>query len=132
MTGAGVAGHHHHKHHHHGGAHHSHHGGHQHQHGGHSHHGHGHSHGHVDMTTPAFHPQATAALAGALPMAPITSARSEPRMISTMSPIAIPMPAPPPKISGSGNGGGAAVAATEPVETSASELLINIESQSLQ
>lgn len=28
---------------------------------------------------------------------PITTARSEPRMISTMSPIAIPMPAPPPK-----------------------------------
>lgn len=84
--------------------HHGHHAGHSHHHGsGHSHGaaGHSHSHGHAamgghgELQTPPFLAQQTNTSAS--PSQPITTARSEPRMISTMSQIAIPMPAPPPK-----------------------------------
>lgn len=97
---------------------------HHHQHGGHGH-GHSHSHGHghhqkktaTATTTTAFYPQSGNDGSSA---ATITTARAEPRMISTMSPIAIPMPAPPPKE-------GAAIASTEQVDVNpSSELLIDM------
>eukprot|EP00099_Drosophila_melanogaster_P004086 NP_001188706.1 uncharacterized protein Dmel_CG9536, isoform B [Drosophila melanogaster] len=76
--------------------HHSHGTGHSHSHGaGHSHsHGAGHSHGPgpAQMPQPDFLKST-----GSASQLPITTSRAEPRMISTMSPIAIPMPAPPPK-----------------------------------
>ncbi|XP_053958033.1 transmembrane protein 115 [Anastrepha ludens] len=98
--GGPMAGHqHHHKHQHH-------HNQHQHQH--HQHHGHGHSHSHThDHDHPPEHVSAQALINpsflgqtqhGSSNMSsPITTARAEPRMISTMSTIAIPMPAPPPR-----------------------------------
>ncbi|EDV59079.1 transmembrane protein 115 [Drosophila erecta] len=76
--------------------HHSHGGGHSHSHGaGHSHsHRAGHSHGPgpAQMPQPDFLKPTSSSS-----QLPITTSRAEPRMISTMSPIAIPMPAPPPK-----------------------------------
>uniref|UniRef100_A0A1A9W5H8 Peptidase S54 rhomboid domain-containing protein n=1 Tax=Glossina brevipalpis TaxID=37001 RepID=A0A1A9W5H8_9MUSC len=77
---------------------HKHHGQHQH----HQHHpqhlqSHSHSHSHDiagDLDSPAFLTKSVSTT----PAEPITTARKEPRMISTMSPIAIPMPAPPPAI----------------------------------
>lgn len=69
---------------------HSHGAGHSHSHGG----GHGHSHGPGPVQTPQPDFLKPTSSTGQLP---ITTSRAEPRMISTMSPIAIPMPAPPPK-----------------------------------
>ncbi|KAL7740857.1 hypothetical protein ACLKA6_014022 [Drosophila palustris] len=88
--------------------HHSHNHGSGHSHSGHSHsqgaghshsHGAGHSHTHGAGAAQAAQPdfvKPSSSIAGAQQL-PITTARSEPRMISTMSTIAIPMPAPPPK-----------------------------------
>ncbi|XP_064546921.1 transmembrane protein 115 [Drosophila montana] len=79
---------------------HNHGAGHSHSHAaGHSHsHSHspsaGHSHSHAAGAAQAPQPDFVKPAAQQLP---ITTARAEPRMISTMSPIAIPMPAPPPK-----------------------------------
>nr|XP_014102695.1 transmembrane protein 115 [Bactrocera oleae] len=102
--GAPMSGHHHHHH-----QKHQHH--HSQQHGHHSHgHGHSHSHphghGHTQHTAPE-HVSPEALLnpsfmgksqhVSANISSPITSMRAEPRMISTMSTIAIPMPAPPPR-----------------------------------
>ncbi|XP_030376935.1 transmembrane protein 115 [Scaptodrosophila lebanonensis] len=101
-----------HKHHSHSGhgAGHSHSGhgaGHSHSHGaGHSS---GHSHGVGSIQAPP-QPDFLKPTAASNPPQPITSARAEPRMISTMSPIAIPMPAPPPKDAAAG----AVVAPAEP------------------
>ncbi|KAH8418789.1 hypothetical protein KR222_003052, partial [Zaprionus bogoriensis] len=81
----------------------------QHKHHSHSHgaahghsHGHGHGHGHGAGAAQALQPDfmkpaSSSGSSSAQPQLPITTARAEPRMISTMSPIAIPMPAPPPK-----------------------------------
>ncbi|CAD6996887.1 unnamed protein product [Ceratitis capitata] len=86
---------HHHKHQHHG-----HHHGHGHSHG-HGHHSHTHAQGHVAehvspeaLMNPSFMGKSHHNINNM--NAPITTARAEPRMISTMSTIAIPMPAPPP------------------------------------
>ncbi|KAH8273859.1 hypothetical protein KR044_002207 [Drosophila immigrans] len=98
-----------HKHHSHSG--HSHGAGHSHGHGaghshghgaGHSHgHGAGHSHGAAQAPQPDFVKPISSATQQQLP---ITTARAEPRMISTMSTIPIPMPAPPPKEQTEGQG----------------------------
>lgn len=78
---------------------HSHGSGHSHSHGsGHSHsHGAGHSHSHGAGAAQAPQPDFVKPANSPAQQLPITTARSEPRMISTMSNIAIPMPAPPPK-----------------------------------
>ncbi|XP_068157358.1 transmembrane protein 115 [Drosophila tropicalis] len=64
----------------------------------HQHHPHHHQHKHhspgQSQPQPDFLKPSSSTSSSQLP---ITSSRSEPRMISTMSPIAIPMPAPPPK-----------------------------------
>ncbi|KAH8263856.1 hypothetical protein KR038_002469 [Drosophila bunnanda] len=70
---------------------------------GHSHshlagHGHGHSHGPGPAQTPQ--PDFLKPTSSNVNQLPITKSRAEPRMISTMSNIAIPMPAPPPKDGG--------------------------------
>ncbi|KAH8262709.1 hypothetical protein KR026_007870 [Drosophila bipectinata] len=83
---------------------HSHGAGHSHSHGG----GHGHSHGPGPVQTPQPDFLKPTSSSGQLP---ITTARAEPRMISTMSPIAIPMPAPPPK-EGTGSASTAGAEAT--------------------
>ncbi|KAH8333059.1 hypothetical protein KR074_003208 [Drosophila pseudoananassae] len=83
---------------------HSHGAGHSHSHGG----GHGHSHGPGPAQTPQPDFLKPTSSSGQLP---ITTARAEPRMISTMSPIAIPMPAPPPK-EGTGSASSAGAEAT--------------------
>ncbi|XP_034471534.1 transmembrane protein 115 [Drosophila innubila] len=88
--------------------HHSHNHGSGHSHSGHSHsqgaghshsHASGHSHSHGAGATQAPQPDfvKSSSSSAAAQQLPITTARSEPRMISTMSTIAIPMPAPPPK-----------------------------------
>uniref|UniRef100_A0A1I8MPI8 Eukaryotic integral membrane protein (DUF1751) n=1 Tax=Musca domestica TaxID=7370 RepID=A0A1I8MPI8_MUSDO len=115
-----------HKHHHGHGHGHGSHGGHSHQHvgGAHQHNASGHSHhsgGHAEIQTPPFLAQS------ASPSQPITTARSEPRMISTMSPIAIPMPAPPPKTPPAEN---SAIATSEFVDTNSNKaLLIDVEGE---
>ncbi|TDG44902.1 hypothetical protein AWZ03_008710 [Drosophila navojoa] len=83
---------------------HQHHHQHQQQHKQHSHshghnhgHSHGHSHGHPSGAGAGAAPQPDFVKPAAQQLQPITTAHAEPRMISTMSPIAIPMPAPPPK-----------------------------------
>lgn len=94
------------QHHHHQNQHdqHQHHHQHQQQHKQHSHshgpnhgHSHGHSHGHPAGAGASAAPQPDFVKPAAQQLQPITTAHAEPRMISTMSPIAIPMPAPPPK-----------------------------------
>ncbi|KAL9923553.1 transmembrane protein 115 [Glossina fuscipes] len=111
---------------------HKHHGQHQHHHHQHlqSHsHSHGHSHdhpiggGHSDVNTPAFLTKS----ASTIPAQPITTARTEPRMISTMSPIAIPMPAPPPKAIANQN---AIIATDEHMDIRDKALLIDMDSNS--
>ncbi|XP_037708745.1 transmembrane protein 115 [Drosophila subpulchrella] len=108
--------------------HHSHGGGHSHSHGsGHSH-SHGAGHGHSHGPGPAQMPQPEFLKpTGSSTQLPITTSRAEPRMISTMSPIAIPMPAPPPKegnVPGLGNesstGGGATLINLDDVPSTSS------------
>lgn len=74
--------------------------GHNHSHGsGHSHSlgsGHGHSHGAGSPQVPQSDYLKSFTSSGIQPL-PITTDRTEPRMISTMNTIAIPMPAPPPR-----------------------------------
>lgn len=119
-----------HKHHgHHGGQSHHHHLGGSHSHGAHSSsasHGHAHSHassGHGELQTPPFLKQSV----NSASTLPITTARSEPRMISTMSSIAIPMPAPPPKAENS------AIATSDfNDESSEKVLLINMDNDNTQ
>ncbi|XP_017859252.1 PREDICTED: transmembrane protein 115 [Drosophila arizonae] len=93
-----------HQHHHNQHHQHQHHHQHQQQHKQHSHshghnhgHSHGHSHGHPSGAGAGAAPQPDFVRPAAQQLQPITTAHAEPRMISTMSPIAIPMPAPPPK-----------------------------------
>ncbi|TMW50925.1 hypothetical protein DOY81_003998 [Sarcophaga bullata] len=109
--------------------HHGHHGGqsHHHHHGGLHSHSHAHSHasgGHGELQTPPFLAQSANSASSSLP---ITTARSEPRMISTMSSIAIPMPAPPPKMENS------AIAASDFKDDSSDKvLLINMDNDNTQ
>lgn len=108
-----------HQHKHHGSGHH--HGTHGHGHS--SGHGHSHSHasgGHGEIQTPPFLAQTSASSVSQ----PITTARSEPRMISTMSPIAIPMPAPPPKSSAVTSTENSAIATTEHIADSRDKALL--------
>ncbi|XP_067620819.1 transmembrane protein 115 [Eurosta solidaginis] len=95
---APMAGHHHHHHHNkqqHHGQHHNHgHGQHSHTHG-HDHHSHAQHTSHHVSAEALINPSFLGQSQRTHNTAPITTARVEPRMISTMSTIAIPMPAPP-------------------------------------
>ncbi|XP_075149246.1 transmembrane protein 115 [Haematobia irritans] len=119
VAGPGGHGHGHQQHKHHHGHH-----GHSHHHGSQHHHiASGHSHGsggHAEIQTPPFLAHSTSTASQ-----PITTARSEPRMISTMSPIAIPMPAPPPKLIPSDN----STNSSEFLESSDKALLIDMDNE---
>lgn len=117
--------------HHHQHAHHKH-SQHSHQHHGQQHHhhhpgAHGHSHAGMPSTSAAALAEQSFLSQKPISNLPITTARAEPRMISTMSPIAIPMPAPPPKDTTTTVS--AAIASTETVQSNESDLLINMETQ---